>query len=384
MDINEIAKQNNIDVAELQTVEANLRKKYSSVANIVSPEQVEKYVSGGIMQHINRFKALGLTQFFGVILTLSQPKDGMAKRRSKIVNAYVEDSEAAIIAGSIQEFKNGMKRSLVKGGLVKSVSVNTEAIPKSAVYLPDQKVYIVPTDDRESWPSGKKNFNYLKPLPLEQYFTSIEGIASTDGTTWQPFKMMFNCPEHVNIPTVTIPQGTLVKFYSKIKTPGETLVLNYNNKHTKFEVIPGDINAVSGEIKMLYEDIMLSDIQSVYESRDNNYATFSVFGQIVNKWQKEPSEEKPYPWMTASITDNTRDEPLKLLIHPDMSAQFEEQSIVKVWGSLSEGNVWDPELREKTEEKEITMFVTGVYSFSQGEIIPEATTEDVADDGWEQ
>ena len=383
MDLNEIAKQNNIDVVELQTIESNLRKKYASVTNIVSPEQIEKYVSGGILQHIGRFKALGLTQFFGVVLTLSQPKDGMSKRRSKTIKAYVEDPEAAITSGAIQEFKNGMKRALVKGGMVKSVPVNTEAIPKSAVYLPDQKVYVVPTDDRESWPSGKKNFNFLKPLPLEQYFTSIEGIASTDGANWQPFKMMFNCTEHVNFPTVTIPQGKLVKFYCKVKTQGETLVLNYNNKNTKFEPIEGDINALSGEIKNFYDDIMLSDLQSAYESRESNYSTVSVFGQVTNKWQKEPTEEKPYPWITASVTDNTRDAPLKLLIHPDMSAQFEEQSIVKVWGSLSEGNVWDPELKEKTEEKEITMFATGVYSFSAGEAIPEET-EETPDEGWEQ
>jgi len=383
MDLNEIATQYNINIAELQTVESNLRKKYNSVTSIVSPEQVEKYISGGIIQYANRFKALGLTQYFGVVLTLSQPKDGMAKRRSNIIKAYVENSEAAITSGAAQEFKNGMKRALVKGGMVKSVPVNTEAIPKSAVYLPDQKAYVVPTDDRESWPSGKKNFNFLKPLPLEQYFTAIEGIASPDGVTWQPFKMMFNCTEHVNFPTVTIPQGKLVKFYAKAKTQGKTLVLNYNNKNTKFESIEGDINTLSGEIKNFYDDIMLSDLQRAYETRESNYATVAVFGQVISKWQKEPSEEKPYPWITASITDNTRDTPLKLLIHPDMSAQFEEQNLVKVWGSLSEGNVWDPELKEKTEEKEITMFVTGVYSFSAGEVIPE-TTEEILDEGWEQ
>lgn len=383
MDLNEIAKQHGVDVNELMTVEANLRKKYSSIANILSPEQMETYVIGGIQQHVNRFKALGMTQFFGVILTLSQPKDGMSKKRSKAITAYVTDPETAIASGTVQEFKNGMKRTLVKGGMVKSVPVNQDAIPKSAVYLPDQKVYVVPTEDRESWPSGKKNFNFLKPLPLEQYFTSIEGIASLDGVAWQPFKMMFNCGEHVNFPSVTVPQGKLVRFYAKMKSQGETLVLNYNNKHTKFNVIEGDINQLSAEIKTFYDDVMLSELDTAYQSRKSNYETFSVFGQVTNKWQKEPSEEKPYPWITASITDNTRDAPLKLLIHPDMSAQFEEQSIVKVWGSLSEGNVWDPELKEKTEEKEITMFATGVYSFSFGEAIPDVAAE-VEDDGWEQ
>lgn len=380
MDLNEISKNYNINVEELTKVESDLRKKYSSVAGIMPPEQVEKYIMSGVQQHIDKYKNLGLTQFFGVILMVSQPKDGVAKRRSTAFKKYSENPELAITSGIVQEYKDGIKRFLQKGVII-TKAVNQDAIPKSAMYLPDQKAYVVPLDERETWPSGKKNFGYLKPLPLEQYFTSIEGISSLDGINWSAFKMMLNCTEHINTPNVNIPQSKLVKFLAKVKTK-EPLVLNYNNKYTKFEVIDGDITQLNAEIMNFYDVITLADVDATYKNRKTAYDSISIFGQVRNKWTKEPTDDKPFPWTTINITDNTRDAPLKLLIHPDMSAQFEEQSIVKVWGSLSEGNKWDPDLGQQTDEKEITMFATGVYMFSMNEVIPETETE--VDDGWSQ
>ncbi len=378
MDLEQISKQYSINIEELTKVESDLRKKYESVSKIMTKENFEGYIEIGITQHVNKYKNLGLQQFFGVILNLSQPRDGIAKRRANSIKKYIEDPEMAISHGYIQEYKEGMHRFLSKDVIqVKPVAQND--IPKSAIYLPDQKAYIVPLDERVTWQNGKKNFGYLKPLPLEQWFTNIEGIASEDGTNWLPFKMVFNCGQHINIPNTTVPQSKLVRFLAKVKSK-EPLVLSYNNKHTKFELIEGDINQLNVEVMNFYDNISLSDIQNVYESRKTNFDTYSVFGQIVNKWKKEPTEENPYPWISISIIDNTRDEPFKLLLHPDVSAEFEEQSIVKVWGSLSEGNKWDPELRQQTEEKEITMFVTGVYSFSNPEVTEE---EQKPDDGWE-
>src|SRR4030042_6375035 len=145
MDLEDISKQYRIDINELRKVEDGLRKKYSSVANIVPSEQIEKYIAGGIKQHVDRFKNLGLTQFFGVVLTLSQPKDGVAKRRSTIVKNYLEDPDGTIARGSVQEYTNGMKRYLVNG-MVKSVACLE--VPKNSVYLLDIKQYLIPTDER--------------------------------------------------------------------------------------------------------------------------------------------------------------------------------------------------------------------------------------------
>lgn len=380
MELEEISKQYGVDLGELKKVEIDLRKKYESVMKIMPAEKFENYILTGVQAHANKFKNLGLQQYFGVILTLSQPRDGMAKRRATAIKKYVEDPEVAISHGYVQEFKEGMHRFLSKG-VVQSKPITQDKIPKNVSYLSDQKVYVLPLDERESWGNGKKNFGYLKPLPLEQYFCNIEGIASEDGTTWKPFKMIFNGGEHVNIPNVTVPQSKLVKFLAKVKTDNP-LVLSYNNKYTKFEPIEGDISQLNAEVMNFYDNISLSDIQSIYESRKTNFDTYAVFGQVVNKWKKEPSEDKPYPWISVSINDNTRDEPLKILMHPDVSAEFEEQSIVKVWGSLSEGNRWDPDLRQPTEEKEISMFGTGIYSFSNAEVATEG--EQIPDDGWEQ
>ena len=375
MDLTEISKQCGVAVEELLKIEIELRKKYSPLLNVLTVGQMESYINTGIQQHINKYKNLGLEQYFGVILTLSQPKDSVARRRSIAIKKYIEDPDVSIASGMIQEYKDGNKKFLSKG-MVVSKPVPQELIPKTAMYLPDQKVHVVPCDERESWPNGKKNYNYLNPLAMEQYFSNIEGICSLDGSNWEPFKMMFNCPEHINVTNVTIPQSKIVKFLAKVKSK-PPLVLNFNNKYTKFELVPGDITTLNLNIMNFYDIVPISEIDTVYKSRKTNYDIVAIFGQIGNKWVKEPTEEKPAPWATGNIRDNSSDKSLKLLIHPDMSAQFEEGSLAKIWGSLSEGNKWDSDLGRQTDEKEITMFVTGVHSFSQ------EIEEQKIDDGWE-
>ena len=381
MNFVELSNKYGLSVEEITKVESDLRKKYAGVASIMSAEQIEQYILGGIAQYANRFKSLGLTQYYGIVLTMSSPKDGMVKKRSEAIKKYVEDPDAAITFGYVQEYKNGMKRALVKDAIT-SKAITTNDIPKTAVYLPDQKAYIVPLDNLQSWPSGKKNFNYLKPLPLEQFFSNITGYASIDGRTWNEFKMTFNCDEHINVPNVTVPMSKLIKFFSKVKKTGEVVELSFNSKYTKFDIIDGDITVMDQLVMNYMNHVELSNIEAVYAARKTNYDIVSVFGSILYKRQKEASEDKPFPWITAAIMDNTRDTPLKLLIHPDMIASFDDQSIVKVWGSLSEGNKWDPETSEKTDEKEITMFVTGIYVFNGKVETP--IEEQKTDDGWEE
>lgn len=388
MDLETISKESGVTLEELKILESTLRKKYSNI--MLPPEQVEKYIEGGIKQHTDKFKNLGLQKFFGVVLTLSSPKDIMAKRRATAISKYVENSESAITLGYVQEYKNGCKKSLSKG-IITTTQISDDKIPKTAVYLPDQKAWVVPLDDVATWKSGKKNFGYLKPLPLEKYQTHIEGICSTDGTEWWAFRMPFiTCGEHINVPDITIPQSKLVTFMAGVKNK-EPLELAYNDKYTKFEPVDGDINTITTDIVNFYNIISLSQVDEVYAARKinydaarkTNYDVVSIIGQISNKWIKESTDDNQYPWITAVLNDTSRIEPIKLIIHPDMSALFEEQSIVKVWGSLSEGKKWDKELRQLTEEKEISIFVTGVFTLSNAEeSIP--TEESRPDDGWEQ
>lgn len=382
MDLTELSVSYGIDLAELTKVEGDLRKRYAPMVSMMAPEQIEKYITTGLKNYSDRFKNLGLSQYFGVILTLSQPKNGVEKRRSTAVIKYVENPLTAIESGFCAEYKDGVKRSLVKGMVQVTPISNPEAILKTAIYLPDEKVYIIPLDERATWPSGKKNFRYLTPLPLEQYFTNLTGIASLDGTTWEPFKMTYNCDEHINISSITVPQSKLIKLLAKPKSKAP-LVLNYNNKYTNFEIVEGDMSALNAEIMNYVDVIQLNDIETTFANRKTPYDVVSVFGSILSKFKKQPTDENPYPWMAATITDTTRDAPLKLIIHPDMSAEFSEQSLVKVWGSLSEGKKWDPELGQATEEKEISMFVTGVHTFSMGDMAP-INEEVPADDGWGQ
>jgi len=381
MNLEEISKQYGISIDELKQVEEKFKRKYAGVANIMSKETLEKYVSNGVMGHVNKMKNLGLDQFFGVVLTLSQPRDGIAKRRNAAREAYLNDPNGAISAGLVEEYKNGTKSYLSKG-IVTVKPVTEKDIPKTAIIISiNPKVEIVPLDNKDTWPNGKKNFGYLKPLPLTNWFSVMEGIVSQDGQTWMPFRMMFNCSEHINIPAITVPMSKLVKFSAKIKSKENNgLVLSYNSKYTKFEPVEGDINQLNAEIMTFYDNITLSEIENVYRTQEPN-ETIAVLGRVIFKRQREPTDDKPYPWMTVQITDTTREEPLKILLHPDVKVDFDEDALVKVWGSLSEGNKWDPDLKTSTEEKEITMFGVGLYSFTNIEVPPE---EQKDEDGWDQ
>lgn len=370
-DLESISKSYGVSVEELKTIEAGLRKKYN--ISIIPAAELEKYIEQGILQYINRFKDLGLEKYYAVILNASQPQNGVEKRRSEAVKAYNTDPEAAISTGTVQEFKNGIKRFLYKGSILSKPLVAGESVPKTAIYIPDNKVYVVPLDNRATWPSGKKNFGYLKPLPIEQFFMNIEGICSLDATTWLPFKMTYNCEEHTVVPT-----SKLLQFYAKIKSQNP-LTLAYNNKYTKFEQIPGDISVISGSVMGFYDAVPLSEIDATFRAQKSKFDKVAVIGQVINKWQKTPTDDKPFPWMTVTILDNTQNVPFKLLCHPGVNVNFTEQSIIKAWGSLSEGNKWDPEAGGQTEEKEITMFCTGIYPLTVVEEIPEEQ-----DDGWEQ
>lgn len=180
------------------------------------------------------------------------------------------------------------------------------------------------------------------------------------------------CGEHINVPNLTIPQSKLVTFLAKKKSKaGEALVLSYNAKHTKFDLIEGDITQLNPDIMTYIENTPLSEIDNVFATFTDKekFKVISVFGQIGSKFQRESSEEKQFPWIQASMTDSTRDRPLKLTVHPDMVAPFEEFDLVKVWGTLSEGKVWDKDLKALTDETEVNVFVTGVYVLSKDEEI---------------
>lgn len=378
MTLEELAKENNIDINELKVIEAQTRKNYSGIsASVLPPETVEKYVSIAIKNYAEKIKNLNLTSFFGIILSATQPKDGVAKRRTEIMQKYIEDPVTVIASGLVQEIKDGAIKSLVKG--VVTSKAFTGDIPKTAMYLTDKKVYIVPLDNRETWPNGKKNFGYLRPIANEQFFTNLEGLCSEDGQSWTPFKITFNCFEHDEFPV-----SKLIKFKAKIKSAEGFYNLGYNNKYTRFEPIEGDISQLVPEIMNFYDDTPISEIETIIESQvdKERFEIKSVMGQVYDKRLKEATPDKPYPWCSASIVDPDGNASLKILMHPGISnnVAFAEGDLVKCWGTFGMGKGWDFDLGQQTDEEVPTLYCSGLFRLSN--IVDDSVNK--LDEGFEE
>lgn len=377
MNLEEISKNSGIALYELTKVKTDLEKKYERVLKLLSKEQVDGYINTGIQQYIDRFQNLGLEQFFGVILTASQPKDGMSKRRKDAVKSYIENPDVAINAGVIQEVKenNGVivMKTLSRGMVI---TKTIKEVPKSAVYLPDQKVHIVPLDNRESWPNGKKNFGYLNALPSEQFFTNISGLVWFGDGSSKPFKMTYNCNENDMVPL-----GVSIKFYAKVKENLPThITLNFNKKYTKFEQTGQAITDEQNAAIMNFYDITpISEVETAFNERDSNYDIISIMGMVQRVWVKEPTEDKPHPWATVIIGDSTST--IKVLLHPGIDiVGLDEGSFVKIWGSPNQGKRWDTITGKPGDEIEYSIFGIGLYVLSGSN----AEAIKTQNDEWEQ
>lgn len=376
MTLEELSKELDVAVEELEKIKKQIELKYTGLP--IPPTELDKYIELGIKQHFQ--KDAGMKTFYGITLILNQPRDGVRKRREEILKEYLKDREATISKGSVMEISNGVCYRLdPKTRNVMTIPVPNEKILQTGIYLPDNDVRLVFLDAREKWDNGKKNFNFMKPLPLEQWFTTVQGICTLDGNEQFYFTMTFNCEEHIK----DFPIGKLVKFDAKIrKHEGNFMELGYNAKKTKFEKIEGDITSLYEKIDKFYDSISLSGVDKTYRrNKDDNkpFNIVSVAGLVKNAWIGEPTVDKPNPWGTIMISDITREEPFKLVCHPSLKIDdINEGSYIKAWGTLSEGNKWDAENNTQLEEKEISMFASGIFQFNiQNDNGPEDS------DGWD-
>jgi len=368
--IEELSKEFNMEKSEVEKIWNKVAAKYKSVR--IPKDQLEKTIRKTVSDYFKKDEAPGYDVFFGIPLMLSQPRDGVQKRRKKALEKYHTDTAKAVKEGYVAEISGSHMKTLSKDG-----SVIMSEIPKNYsdfIIQIDQNKSVILLDNREKWDNGKNNFAYLKPIPAHSYFSIIEGIFINDEERkW--FRMTYNLDdEYID----AFPLGKVVKFKAKTREHNSDgfCKLNSTQKMIKFEIVDTDPTDYNDVIQSFYESI---DLDLLKVDKEHPYDIYSVEGNVSQVWKKESTADNPHPWNTILLSDLSRDDPLKIMCHPCLPINFIEGSFVKVWGTLSLGKKWNPDTRELTSEEEISMFSSGIFPLMSMEI----DTDDDTVDEWE-
>jgi len=388
MDLEKIAKENGIELEKLKRLYNDLQQKFSEYEG----EKKEKMVRKGILNYVNWLQRMGLQQFFGIILIATQPRHSTARRRREALEFYESSPEEAVQKGIVEEItkaENGyISRKVDKNGVIHTKPI--KEVPDNALVSGDK--WVVPLNSMRTFPSGATNWNYLKPLPAEQYFMNIEGICVKAGESeFLPFRATLNLDTN----DVQLPLNKPVKFLATVRSKdSKGYTLSVRND-TKFEEISDvDMETIKPLVQKFYEETPIPNLYEKYEEVKGTYQTISIKGQVADIIVRRPTEDNPKPWSMVIVSDEDTDEEVRVICHPGLDVSFGINSIVKVWGSPVLSKRWDPELRATTDEDELVVFASGIYPLIyfgpeeepeqiKREDVVEEVVEDDEEDEWE-
>jgi len=342
MNIEQISKEYGIDINELKKLQEHLLNKYKPA--IEDEDTLLKLVERGVQHYVKRKVQKGGNTFYGILLSVSQVRNSTEKRRNSAIAIYKENPEQAVEKGYIEEFtetEDGriLSRKLDKNGNV--VQREVLKIHEDAVLSGNK--HILPLYQNKTFNSGKPNFNYLEPMPINEFFTNIEGLYSTGETDFTRFKMIMN----TDTTDIVFPVGKPVKFMAKEKDKG---VLTPTSM-TKFEVIEGNID--KSLINKFFPVLPFSSLEQYLRK----YDLLCIEGQVMDLFISERTG-----WVSTVVQELTTDESIKVMFHPNIEVNFGTESIIKAFGTVSMGKKWDTELKQPSEtEEEMSFFATGYY-----------------------
>jgi len=359
--LEKLSKEYDIDIQTLEQIKTKIEKKYK---NFPIPEsEKNSYINLGILNFCKQeeYSKKLSTTFQGIVLTMPSINDGVRKRRLKAVEEYQKDPENAIHQGLVQELKDGCARFIDKNGII-IIKPYSKPI-KTAIQI-DNNTQIIPLDNVKTWESGSENFNYLKSLPEHKYFTTLQGFIFKDNKPIA-FSMSYETPEE-NL--IGFPMNKLVEFNAKVVSENNGITILKSVKQTKFKVISDDVKQYNDTIMNFYRAISVNDVEQVFKSQKTNYDINSIVGIVRNVHTSEATLEKPNPWSTLFLTTIDSPETFKIVCHPSLPVQkIIPGSYVKVWGTISKGNKYDPDTRKSTDEIEYSMFGSGVFVLGEFE-----------------
>ena len=308
--------------------------------------------------------------FLGMVLAADRIKDqanptNKTSKRQIQANAYVADPEEAISTGKVAVLinQNGTlirKMKDRKTGELKG-DVVTEDIWKDHV-IPVGDVRIVPLDDLKSWPNGKDNLSYLRPLPLHQYRAPIVIVLKTD----EGYKLAELDYNSEKLPG-NIPMHVPIEFVATVKEEKDGILHLGTSKFTSFSPVKVDFGKTPAELIEAFLGGIKYPINKLEEYHNQMVKAGKKWDTLVmvEAWVNDIRGLNKTPYIHIIDNSTPRDEPpLRVFLHDGIDINFGIDSKVYVIGKTSQGDKWDPDTQKpmKGVLGDVTIWAMGVYT----------------------
>ncbi len=246
----------------------------------------------------------------------------------------------------------------------------------------------VPLDTRREWTTGRKNPNYGKPLPENNYMRNVFGVAiKSKNEKMGPrfFSMTINGPKAAN---EDIPLFTPVRFMAIDRTP-----VNTDNE---YKLNASSFTTFTIDNKMIlpnYKDLLMSccsslmcglkDLNNYHAKAKDNFNRLVIIEGDVSSLNLEPtsvgSRVMNIEDMKASMEDLDA-KGLTCWIPERVDVNFAEGSKVIVVGRTAQGRKKD-DLGNVTEELgDVTLNVFGLYAIPEYKVSLPEDIEDITEE----
>jgi len=359
--IAKVAEEYNVKVEDLEPYKAklDLQKIQSQYG-----EKADRFIGQFFRSVAKRIVGSNTEEFYGFVLTVTQPRETMARRINQAIDTYRNNPNEAVKAGivgigTIEDNQKYIEKLAPTGEIAKSP---VKKFPASARYLADEEVYIIPLDNVQTFPSGKQNFRYLSALPPTSWFMVVGGIVYRGGVP-KKFTMTLNSDTD-DFPEIPMAQPVRFRGTPKNET-SNSLVIYPRRNITKFETVEGEI-----DIDLVRQYRPIAPVSSLQEIHESNQRDVAVEGIVEDIFGGVPTEEKPEPWTILNISD-FENNTVKCLCHPKIPINFSEGSGVIVFGQT----MFSPANEQYNQpEDTYNIFVDGIY------VVTNLMPSDVPDD----
>jgi len=304
-------------------------------------------------------------EFYGFVLTTTQPRETMSRRIDQAIEAYRKDPDEALKMGivgigTVEDGQKYIEKLTPSGDITKNL---VKKFPASARHLADEDIYIIPLDNVQTFPSGKQNFRYLNALPATSWFMAIGGIVYRDNTP-KKFTMTLNSNTD-DFPD--IPLATPVRFRGTPRNETQdSLVITPRRNLTRFEPVEGEI-----DVDLVRQYRPLVSVSSLQQFHESGRRDIAVEGIVEDIFGGVPTEDRPDPWTTLNLSD-LENNTVRCICHPRIPINFSEYSHVIVFGQT----MFSP-ANERYNQPEDTynIFVDGIYVVTN--LMPDNAPDDL-------
>lgn len=267
-----------------------------------------------------------------VLLGMSSPYDAVKKRREEILKRYEQSPGELITSGEVR-LENG--------------------IP-------------IPIDINKTFPSGKENPFYGKPIPEHSWITNCVGVAMkpTEDKKWMPASIVLRGEEFI---TDHIPffKEMDMRLNGTFNGQQGRYVLNSSKGATNFSTLGKELSAeeLSNIVDTVYGEkfVLAGNLRDNLEETKTDPNRFVVTEGIVNSHYK--SEDGKLSSVVLSDESLDLGVTIRGFVDPSIAQmldKIENGDTVAVIARTSLGKGYDSETKQKTDEDVLLMNVYGI------------------------